>query len=345
MNKAVDESTSGCNKKTEKVDKLIYDAQVFMEKFENSFESNTAKANEIFSGLGFSLKIEMAKFQEVRTGLQNDHEKFQSSITSQFSKLHEDLAMENKIMDAFALKTEKVKVLTIKLDNAEKQTLAKTTPLVKPKVKIEPEPKGKEKLFSYEPIIDDSEEEELDEEELKRRKAREAELDEHQRIQSKASDSPNQYLLEPFVLFELQNTQYLQLDLPITPTAFEFRSFIKVGNVQSIENSADQLLLAFYLKHMRPQNETWSARKITIVKVTGPIEKESFPNAKFKVVRGFASQVHEFTLADLPCINPYNWIMLYNLLMPEEQKNEPVLSHLKLMIISYIQEVELWMSR
>ncbi|CAI9261961.1 unnamed protein product [Lactuca saligna] len=49
-------------------------------------------------------------------------------------------------------------------------------------VKSESEPNGKENLFSEEPIIDHSEDEEPDENELQKRKAREAEMDEHQRI-------------------------------------------------------------------------------------------------------------------------------------------------------------------
>lgn len=76
MNQVVEESTSVCNKMTEKVDKLIYDAQVFMEKFQNSFESTSARANEVIFGLCSSLKTKRAKFPEVRTGLQNDHDKF-----------------------------------------------------------------------------------------------------------------------------------------------------------------------------------------------------------------------------------------------------------------------------
>ncbi|CAI9288708.1 unnamed protein product [Lactuca saligna] len=122
----------------------------------------------------------------------------------------------------------------------------------------------------------------------------------------------------------------------MTPKAFKFRSFIKVANVSSSDNGVDQLLFAFYLKYMKPQYETWSMIKITTVKVTGSIETDSFPNAKFKVIKGSESQVHEITLAYLPCINPYDWIMLYNILMREEQKYKPVVSYLKLLILSYI---------
>ena len=52
---------------------------------------------------------------------------------------------------------------------------------IKPPV-IKQEPTKKEKLFSEEPIIDDSEDEEPDEDELKRWKAREVEIDEYARI-------------------------------------------------------------------------------------------------------------------------------------------------------------------
>ncbi|CAI9296981.1 unnamed protein product [Lactuca saligna] len=53
-----------------------------------------------------------------------------------------------------------------------------------PKVPTKPivnkEPKGKEKLIEEEPIIDDDEDKELDEAELKRQKARDVELNETQ---------------------------------------------------------------------------------------------------------------------------------------------------------------------
>ncbi|CAH1423775.1 unnamed protein product [Lactuca virosa] len=57
---------------------------------------------------------------------------------------------------------------------------------VKPIVKNEP--KGKEKLFRDDPIINNEDEEEPTEEELKTRKVREAELDEHQQIICEAEE-------------------------------------------------------------------------------------------------------------------------------------------------------------
>ncbi|CAI9290589.1 unnamed protein product [Lactuca saligna] len=110
----------------------------------------------------------------------------------------------------------------------------------------------------------------------------------------------------------------------------------KEGTINIIEQAKDYL---DHLKHIKPQYETWTASKITVVKVTGPIETDNFPNAKLKVARGSFSQVYEFILANLPCLNPYDWIVLYNFLLRYGQKYEPVIAHLKQMIISYIYEV------
>ncbi|CAI9284360.1 unnamed protein product [Lactuca saligna] len=103
---------------------------------------------------------------------------------------------------------------------------------------------------------------------------------------------------------------------------------MKVVNVPLTDRGVDHMLFSFYLKHMKPQYETWPLRKIIVVKVKGPIETDRFPNAKFKVERGSASQCYEFTLANLPCLNPNEWLILYNMLLKDKMKYEPIMSHL-----------------
>lgn len=76
--------------------------------------------------------------------------------------------------------------------------------------------------------------------------------------------------------FELQNTQDSQLDLPITPKAFKFRSFVKIVNVPSTNNGADKLLFAF-------NSNTYDHSTRHEVKVTGKTKTDIFPNAKFNV--------------------------------------------------------------
>ncbi|CAI9272178.1 unnamed protein product [Lactuca saligna] len=142
-------------------------------------------------------KTEKVNLEKIRTGLQQDHVLFKSSLTPQITKLQDDLAMESKVMDALDINTENVKVLDLKLQQSEKQGVSPQSSDPKqrgeggsnvepPKVPIKPiikkEPKGKENLIEDEPIIDDNEDEEPDEAELKRRKARDAELNETQRI-------------------------------------------------------------------------------------------------------------------------------------------------------------------
>ncbi|CAI9288824.1 unnamed protein product [Lactuca saligna] len=79
------------------------------------------QANEVISSLRSTLCTEKAKLEEVRTGLQVDTSEFNTSISSKIQKLQDDLSIEIKIIDALVVKTEKVKVLTIKLENDEKQ--------------------------------------------------------------------------------------------------------------------------------------------------------------------------------------------------------------------------------
>ncbi|CAI9298477.1 unnamed protein product [Lactuca saligna] len=180
--------------------------------------------------------------------------------------------MEIKIMDTTAVKTEKVKVLNVKLDAIKKQVkdllceravikicildvtgllsdiietresmititvrkhvAEKLSPVfvmlhrlegvlesssipkqgrdqhkktsVKLIFKSESEPKGKEKLFSKEPIVDNGEDEELDESELKKRQAREVEMDENQRIVREA-EAKEKVEKEDQVILESRN--------------------------------------------------------------------------------------------------------------------------------------------
>ncbi|CAI9303163.1 unnamed protein product [Lactuca saligna] len=51
------------------------------------------------------------------------------------------------------------------------------------------------------------------------------------------------------------------------------------------------------------------------------------------------SIIHEFTLADLPCLNPYDYIVLLHFLLWEEKKYELIVEHIKRMLGSYIYEV------
>lgn len=70
-----------------------------------------------------------------------------------------------------------------------------------------------------------------------------------------------------------------KLDLPMTLRDFQFCCFDRVTNVPPSDSGVDQMLFSFYLKHMKTQYETWILKKITVVKVSDPIETNIFLNA------------------------------------------------------------------
>ncbi|CAI9281019.1 unnamed protein product [Lactuca saligna] len=92
-----------------------------MSTFQSSFESNTTKANATISNMSVSLRTEKETLKKVHIGIQFHQFELNSSITSKITKLQDDLAFESKITDALTCKTEKVKLLTVKLESAEKK--------------------------------------------------------------------------------------------------------------------------------------------------------------------------------------------------------------------------------
>lgn len=78
---------------------------------------------------------------------------------------------------------------------------------------------------------------------------------------------------------------------------------------------------------------------MVVVKVYAMFPTEQFTNFKLKGFRGASRIVEDFTLVDLPCMNPNDWISLFPILSKDEVKYEPIVSHLKRMIVCYIHEV------
>ena len=110
MNATVSASVEVCKSTTEKVDKLIFETTNFMETYQTTYNNNTSSVNEALQNLGAMFKNEMLNLEKIRTGLQQDHASFQTSLTSKITKIQDDLAMENKIMDTLGKKSEKDKV-------------------------------------------------------------------------------------------------------------------------------------------------------------------------------------------------------------------------------------------
>ncbi|CAI9276875.1 unnamed protein product [Lactuca saligna] len=113
-------------------------------------------------------KTEKLNLEKIRTGLQQNHASFQISLTFQITKIQDDLAMEDKFMDALAKMTKKG---IFSLSSEHKQGGEGASKVAPPKFLTNPiikkEYRGKEKLIKDDSIIDDDENEEPDEAELK----------------------------------------------------------------------------------------------------------------------------------------------------------------------------------
>ncbi|CAI9287046.1 unnamed protein product [Lactuca saligna] len=66
------------------------------------------------------------------------------------------------------------------------------------------------------------------------------------------------------------------------------------------------------------------------------IQTEKFLNIQFKGFRGANHVLHEFTLADLPFMNPYDCLYLFYIVVKDVYKYEHIIEHLKQMIWCYI---------
>lgn len=109
--------------------------------------------------------------------------------------------------------------------------------------------------------------------------------------------------------------------------------------VPSLYPKVDRDLVDYYLEFAQPQYLTWSAQKITTVKVMKPTPAGKFINVKFKVIRGSNNSVRIISLADLPNLNPHDCILLNNILLLDPQQYQPIIDHIKRMMVCYIHEV------
>ncbi|KAI3510725.1 hypothetical protein L1887_17858 [Cichorium endivia] len=77
-----------------------------------------------------------------------------------------------------------------------------------------------------------------------------------------------------------------------------------------------------------------------IVKLTPRIPQviSPFKNAIFLARRGSDQEKDEFTLADLPFMNPFDWVSLFNILSRTED-HEILADHVKKLLMGYILEV------
>lgn len=103
---------------TKKVEKLHHEVQSFMNDLRTSSDNNTTDMNKMIEGFHSSLKAEKEALSNIPADIKVDNAELHTTLSTMIEKLQEDLAIENKIMYELAQKTQKTKVLSVKLKNA-----------------------------------------------------------------------------------------------------------------------------------------------------------------------------------------------------------------------------------
>nr|KAJ0202079.1 hypothetical protein LSAT_V11C600329050 [Lactuca sativa] len=187
----VSDSAVVCKEMTEKVNKLIVDTREFMDNYQASFAALRTEFKSDHEAFQTAIDVKLSKLQvdlamesKIMDALALKEENYKVLETKlQYTQkqvddlLAEKAVTQSCIPDVNGLLSDIIE--TRDPHDFHHRSSKVHSDDVKPKVSVKPPvikqgPKDKETLFSNEPIIDDSEDEEPDEAQLKRRKAREA---------------------------------------------------------------------------------------------------------------------------------------------------------------------------
>ncbi|KAL7607909.1 hypothetical protein Lser_V15G13916 [Lactuca serriola] len=160
-----------------------------------------------------------------------------------------------------------------------------------------------------------------------------------EKLVKEAIETPSILWLEPVISLDRINSVDSQFDMPLTRKAFIFHAIDNIAEFPHPHPKVDRDLVEFYLRAAQPQYQTWRSQKIINVRVLKPYREGNFTNVRFKVLRGSTKTEHAISLADLPNLNPHDWIILHNILLTNEAEYGPIIDHFKRMLVCYIMEV------
>lgn len=103
-----------------KVEKLHAEVTKFMVDFQCSANQNIEAANKVITSLDTTLQTERESLSRIHGELKDDNFEMNAFIVSKIEKLQQDLVAQSVIMDKLAVKTEKAKVHSLKLNYANK---------------------------------------------------------------------------------------------------------------------------------------------------------------------------------------------------------------------------------
>ena len=101
------------------------------------------------------------------------------------------------------------------------------------------------------------------------------------------------------------------------------------------EEKMNQILIDFYAKKAKPQHDVWSCIPIKTIPRIRRTEliANSFFNWEFEIIRGTEKQKSTITFADIPLMNPSDWIIMFQIfVLKGEEYVKPQIHVFKLLM-------------
>ncbi|KAI3505843.1 hypothetical protein L1887_28142 [Cichorium endivia] len=160
----------------------------------------------------------------------------------------------------------------------------------------------------------------------------------YETMKKEAIIQPIENWLQPNCSYDVGNYVDSQMDFPMTARVFLIRCFDELKSNKEPRAVVNDKLFNFYLEHSKPQYMSWSLKKIVNLTPRMPHVTSPFRNTIFLVRRGTDDEKDQFTMADLPFMNPFDWISLFNIL--KRRGDHDILhEHVKKLLMGYILEV------
>ncbi|KAL4572543.1 hypothetical protein LXL04_019323 [Taraxacum kok-saghyz] len=108
------------------------------------------------------------------------------------------------------------------------------------------------------------------------------------------------------------------------------------------EETMNKILIDFYTKKSKPQQEVWSCIPIkTVPRIRRTdLIANSFYNWEFEITRGTEKQKSTISFADIPLMSPRDWINMYQIFVLKcEEYLKPHIKVFKLLMQNYMFEM------
>ncbi|KAL4583271.1 hypothetical protein LXL04_007839 [Taraxacum kok-saghyz] len=153
---------------------------------------------------------------------------------------------------------------------------------------------------------------------------------------------PDPYWLHPIASQNLKFDANYQLDMPICPRAFLFKYMELLTFYTGNDEMLHKILIDFYAKKSKAQQDVWSCTPIkTVLRMRRTnLVGNAFYNWEFDITRGTEKVKSTISFADIPLMNPSDWITIHQLMVLKcEDYCIPHIKVFKLLMQNYLFEM------